>query len=241
MKPRGNLLNNLQGIIFDFNGVLLWDDALQRNSWRQFAAQYRQTPLSDAEIDLHVRGRTNRYTLEYLVGHSVDQEEADQLTEQKERIYRQMCLDLEQDFQLSPGAEGFLTELARHQIPRTIATSSGKANVNFFIEHLKLGNWFDINQITYDDGLFPGKPAPDIFWHAASTLKLEANECVVVEDSLSGIQAAWQSGAGHIIALGPKERHESLAKTNGVSQVIENLGQLQVSTLFPTGRKNNRA
>lgn len=236
MKPDDRLPkeggNKLQGIIFDFNGVLLWDDALQRRSWRQFAAQYRQEPLSDAEIDLHVRGRTNPYTLEYLLRRSLSHQEVDLLSEDKETIYRQMCLDLGPDFQLSPGAVSTLSELAAHQVPRTIATSSGKANVDFFVEYLQLGNWFQVEQIVCDGGRFPGKPAPDIFLHAARTLRLEPGQCVVVEDSISGIQAARRAGIGHIIALGPREQHEALGLTPGVAQVVEHLGQLRVRELF---------
>jgi len=228
-KERGS---KLQGIIFDFNGVLLWDDALQRKAWRQFAAQTRQAPLSDAEIDLHVRGRTNPYTLAYLLGRPLSPQEEAQLSEEKERIYRRMCLDLGTDFQLSPGAVDTLAELADHQIPRTIATSSGKANVDFFVEHLQLGTWFQVEQIVCDGGRFPGKPAPDIFLQAAHNLQLEPGRCAVVEDSISGLQAAQKAGMGHIIALGPREQHAALAGTPGVCQVIEHLGQLRVRELF---------
>jgi len=75
---------NFMGLIFDFNGVLLWDDPIQRRSWRAFAAQLRDAPLTDLEIDLHVHGRSGRYTVEYLVGHPISQSEADALTEEKE-------------------------------------------------------------------------------------------------------------------------------------------------------------
>lgn len=236
MKPddrlHGARRNQLRGIIFDFNGVLLWDDALQRNSWRQFAAQHRQAPLSDAEIDLHVRGRTNPYTLAYLLGRPLSLQEVARLSEDKERVYRQMCLDLGPDFQLSPGAADTLAELVVQQIPHTIATSSGKTNVDFFVEHLQLGNWFEVEKITYDGGRFPGKPAPDIFLQAARNLHLDPGQCAVVEDSPSGLQAAQRAGIGHIIALGPRNQHAALARTNGVSQAIENLGQLRVRELF---------
>jgi beta-phosphoglucomutase len=232
MKTNDKRPDKLSGIIFDFNGVLLWDDALQRRSWRQFSARYRQAPLSDAEIDLHVRGRTNPYTLAYLLGHPLNPQEVERLSEEKERIYRQMCLDLGPDFQLSPGAVDTLAGLAVQGIPRTIATSSGEANVDFFVAHLQLGKWFEVEQIVCDGGRFPGKPAPDIFLHAARKLGLDPAQCVVVEDSSSGIEAARRAGIGHIIALGPKDQHNALGRTPGVSQVIEHLGQLRVQELF---------
>ena len=38
------------GLIFDFNGVLWWDNALQESSWRDWSAELRGTPLSDEEM-----------------------------------------------------------------------------------------------------------------------------------------------------------------------------------------------
>jgi len=47
MKP----FHKFSGLIFDFNGVLFWDDHLQRKSWLKFAGQLREAPLTDGEID----------------------------------------------------------------------------------------------------------------------------------------------------------------------------------------------
>ncbi|MEJ2751812.1 MAG: HAD family phosphatase, partial [Chloroflexota bacterium] len=54
------------GIIFDFNGVLWWDNALQEESWRDWSAELRGYPLSDEEMTEHVHGRNNSYTQQYL-------------------------------------------------------------------------------------------------------------------------------------------------------------------------------
>jgi beta-phosphoglucomutase-like phosphatase (HAD superfamily) len=222
----------LAGIIFDFNGVLFWDDSLQRKSWRKFAAQLRDDPLTDQEIDIHVHGRNGQYTLEYLVGHPLTQAGAADLTERKEVIYREMCLRLGADFKLSPGAIGLLTFLVENQIPHTIATASAKNNLDFFVTQLNLDRWFDIDKIIYDNGLIPGKPAPDLYLQAARNLNLDPIECVVIEDSRAGIQAAFNAGFGHIIALGPKSKHDQLRQIHGVNAVVEDLSQVCVNALF---------
>ena len=49
--------------------------------------------------------------------------------------------------------------------------------------------------------------------------------CIVVEDSLSGIRSANAAGIGHIVALGPDERHSELDAVPGVADVIEDLSQ----------------
>ena len=221
-----------QGIIFDFNGVLWWDGHLQERAWGQFSKEKRGLPFSREEMALHVHGRNNRHTLGYLMGRALTEEELRQLTHQKETIYRRLCLDQGRDFRLSPGAVELLDFLVANRIPHTIATASGRVNLEFFGQHLDLARWFKIQQIVYDDGTRPGKPAPDIYLQAASGLGLTPADCVVVEDSRSGIQAAHAAGIGYVIALGPCDRHPVLAQLEGVNSVVENLGQIPGERLF---------
>ncbi len=220
------------GLIFDFNGVLFWDDHLQRQSWRKFASQLRAEPLSDEEIDIHIHGRNGQYTLEYLLGHEINSRQAEEWLEQKETIYRNMCLALETKFKLSPGAIILLDDLVTKHIPHTIATASAQNNVDFFFQELQLSNWFDHAQVAFDDGQIAGKPAPDLYLRAAQFLDLDPAQCVVVEDSTSGIQAAQNAGIGHIIALGPVNTHVKLGRIPGVAQVITSLAEIDVTELF---------
>jgi beta-phosphoglucomutase-like phosphatase (HAD superfamily) len=115
--------------------------------------------------------------------------------------------------------------LVDHHIPHTIATGSGRTNIDFFVEHLSLNKWFDLDQVVYDDESRSGKPAPDVYLQAAGNLSLHPGSCVVVEDSRPGIQAAYAAGIGYIIALGPAGAHPHLAQLQGVNEAIENLHQ----------------
>jgi beta-phosphoglucomutase len=220
------------GIIFDFNGVLLWDRPLQELVWCQFAEQEMGITLTREVMAAQVHGRNNQHTLEYLTGSSLEDDRLKQLSDQKETIYRNLCLAKGDKFKLSPGAEGVLNELATRRIPRTIATASGKENLDFFFENLHLDQWFDRQRIVYDDGSRPGKPSPDIYLQAAQVLGLNPSDCVVVEDSISGIQSAQSAGIGYIIALGSNDEHARFTGLDGVDQVVNNLGNLDLKNLF---------
>ena len=221
-----------KGIIFDFNGVLWWDKELQEDSWNRFANSFRGYAFTQEEQEVHVHGRNMAYTLTYLAGHPLNQGEVEDLTEQKEKVYRQLCLEQGTGFRLSPGAESLLDFLRQHEISRTIATASGIVNLNFFLQHLSLERWFKLEQIIYDDGTTPGKPAPDFYQLAAQNLDLGVEQCVVVEDSLSGIQAAHVAGIGHIIALAPAGRHAEIATFEGADSVVEDLSEIPKEKLF---------
>lgn len=222
-----------KGIIFDLNGVLWWDQQQQVDSWNEFARSFRGTTLSDEEFAVHVHGRNMVYTLQYLAAHPLDEDDIERLGEEKEMIYRQLCLEMGTDFKLSSGAVDLLDYLAAHQIKRTIATASGSKNLVFFIDHLELHRWFSFESIVFDDGNRAGKPAPDFYLQAAVNLDLPPSDCVVVEDSISGIQAAREAGIGHIIALGSKSKHESLVTIKSVDTVVESLAQIPRTLFHP--------
>ena len=116
--------------------------------------------------------------------------------------------------------------LRDNKIPRTIATASNRMNVDFYIEMLHLERWFDLDKIVYSNGKIPGKPAPDIYEIAAKNLGLIPQECIVIEDALSGIEAAKRANIGKIIAIASREPKEFYKNVPGVSQIITDFDQI---------------
>jgi HAD superfamily hydrolase (TIGR01509 family) len=220
------------GIIFDFNGVLWWDNALVEKGWQRTAMELRGRLFSAEEIARIVRGRNGRDTLEYLAGHPLEEVEIRRLIDEREAAYRELCLQEGENFRLSPGAEELLDYLKARSIPRTIATASEKMNVDFFVAQLGLARWFDPRLIVYDDGVRRGKPAPDFYLQAAANLKLNPSGCVVVEDSLTGMRAARAAGIGCLVALGYVSADDDGLKEIPVDAAVRNLGELDRQRLF---------
>jgi beta-phosphoglucomutase len=73
----------LQDLAFDLNGVLWWDSHLQERAWKRFSRGIRGTPLSEEEMAVHVHGRNNGHTLEYLLGRAPGAREVRELTQRK--------------------------------------------------------------------------------------------------------------------------------------------------------------
>lgn len=214
-----------RGVVFDFNGVLLWDRAVQVQSWQTVARELRGYEMTEEELSVHMHGRPNAYVLSYLTGRDIAGPELEHLIQVKESRYRELCLKNPDAFKLSPGAPELLDALVARNIAHTIATSSEKTNLDFFVAHLELARWFDITKIVYDDGTLPGKPAPEFYLAAAHNLGIPPRECVVVEDAFSGLQAARAAGIGYIIAIGAPAEHSKLASREGVAAVIPSLAE----------------
>ncbi len=214
-------MDELQGIIFDFNGVLLLDSHLQEAAWNECALELRGREFSKEELDHRVHGRTNADTLTYLLGRTLSPGELVQYIDLKEGIYQRMCLEHKGEFKLAPGAAEFLDYLKDTGKAFTIATSSWVSNLRFYFEHLPLAKWFDYDKVAHDDGTVQGKPAPDLFLKAAKNLGLAPADCIVIEDARSGIQAAHRAGIGKIIAFVPSEKQAAFAQLAGVNDTME--------------------
>jgi beta-phosphoglucomutase-like phosphatase (HAD superfamily) len=213
----------MRGIVFDFNGVLFWDADLQVKSWQVIARNLRGREMTEDELVMHMHGRPNSYVMSYLAGRTIVGQELLKLIQAKESLFRALCLADPSRLVLSPGAQDLLEWLAHSNIPRSIATSSEITNLKFFLEHLRLGQWFDVAKIVYDDGTCPGKPAPDMYLAAARNIGIAASECVVVEDAVSGLAAANAAGIGYIVALGSPAARPRLLACDGVAVAITSL------------------
>ena len=228
-------MKNFQGIIFDFNGVLVWDSHLHVHAWLGLSKELRGSPFSSDELEQHMHGKANKYVFEYLLKRTLDSKELALLCDYKESRYRHLCLQSPEDFRLSPGAFELLSFLVEKDIPHTIATFAPKDNLDFFIEHLKLEMWFDLEKIVYDDGSYADKTL--MYQHAASHLQLQPEQCIAIEDSHFGISGALQANIGKVIGLGPKETHDNLVSL-GVHDVITELTQFERGHFFGTNRNS---
>ena len=221
---------HLAGVLFDFNGVLLLDAPLHEQAWHEMALQLRGREFSPHELRHLVHGRTNLDILSHLLDCTPSTGELAELAGRKEATYQQRCLAAGDQFQLAPGAVPLLDRLRAAGIPRAIATSSPRTNVDFFIAHLGLDRWFPREAIVYDNGSFPGKPSPDIYQLAAARLGLPPAACVVIEDALSGVEAARRAGCGRIIAIGGAiTPTDGDTTSTGISLAIDRLDQFPLS------------
>lgn len=89
---------------------------------------------------------------------------------------------------LKPGVLEILTALDELALPRAVATSSGREKARRHLAKAGLLERFDA--IVTRDDVSCGKPHPDLFLHAASTLGLDPQHCLALEDSYMGVHAA---------------------------------------------------
>ena len=91
-----------------------------------------------------------------------------------------------------PGADELVRYVADLGIPRAIASSSSQVIIEHFVALL---GWAELIPQRYSAESMPrGKPAPDIYLHAADQLGYAPEDCLALEDSRLGTQAALTAG-----------------------------------------------
>jgi len=209
-----------RGIVFDFNGTLLWDMDLHNQVWRELGQHHLNRVFTDDELNSKFIGRTNAEIWPLLVGHSPSAAELHRLTEEKEQAYRDLLVSLPDRVRLVDGAVELFETCLAHGIEIAIGTAAGKTNLDFYVETFHLHRWFRPERIVYDDGTRPGKPHPALFSTAIERLGLQPGVCIVVEDGMLGIQAARAAGAGKVYGIWADEVDRARLATVKLDKVI---------------------
>lgn len=189
---------HFSGVVFDFNGTLFWDTSLHNRAWDIFLTRY-DLFLSDEDKFRKMHGKNNSDLLHSLFGNTVTETQISDYIMEKEGLYQELCL--ETNMRLAPGATDFLDFLKNNNIPFTIATASGKENLDFYFKHLPLNKWFEYDKVVYNNGKIKGKPDPQIYELAMDVIGKKPEEVIVFEDAVAGLQAAKNAQAGKIIVV----------------------------------------
>lgn len=217
-KEEGIMYESFKGVIFDFNGTLFFDNDKHILAWGEISKMLRGRGITEFELLEHFNGVPNQRIVSYLLGREGTAEELKKYSELKEEYYRKFCLEDQESFHLVDGAVEFFDYLKEKGIPFTIASASIKANIDFFVKEFGLGKWIKPEDVVYDDGSYENKVA--MFLDAAHNLGADIKECMIVEDSVSGIQSGYLAGCRNIMVMDSSGRAKEYQSLPGVVKVI---------------------
>ena len=184
-----NTLPDFSAIIFDMDGLVLDTETTYSIAWKKAAVEMGQV-FSEA-FCLSMSGLQGQDVARKLIeqcGSDFDLMRFGQLSGQ---YWRQYVND--KGIAVKKGFLALLHVLKSNKIPYCLATNSRMVNA---LECLKLAGLDDVfSLIVSKDQVNQGKPAADIFLFAANALKVPVAECLVIEDSATGIQAAMNAVA----------------------------------------------
>jgi HAD superfamily hydrolase (TIGR01509 family) len=222
----------LRAVIFDFNGIIVNDEPIHFELF--------QRVLGEEGIDLTQEAYYARYLGfddrgAFSFGYREHQRPLSdaklaELIERKAGYYREAIRD---PVAIFPGVRALAADLAQH-LPLAVASGALRNEIETILASAGLIDYF--KAIVSAEDVVRGKPEPDIFLKALAALNspnvkpIQANECVVIEDSKEGIKGALRAGM-KCLAVTNSHGPEMLSEADAVVGSLEKIDLAFLQTL----------
>lgn len=216
----------VRGVLFDMDGVVLDTEKLYARFWAEAAHALGYPMTYQQALGMRsLSGTAGQAKLESYFGPGVSR-----------AVMRDKRVELMDAYVATHGVEAkrgifeLLDHLKEQGIKAAIATSSPLDRATEYLNSLCLTDKFDC--ICSGHNVAHGKPAPDIYLHAAACLDLPPENCLAIEDSPAGVESAYRAGCIAVMVPDldqPGEETKMLlsAKADSLLDVIDLIGKIK--------------
>ncbi|CDN75233.1 HAD family hydrolase [Elizabethkingia anophelis] len=212
----------LKSVLFDMDGVIVDTEPLHRKAYFKMFDEFGIN-VSE-ELFTSFTGKTTQSVCQELISRFNLNYTPQELTDKK-RINFKYLFDTDPDFDLIPGVRNLIENYHQHDVKMILASSASMNTINWVFEKFDLEKYF-AGKISGAD-LKQSKPHPEIFELAAGISGEEKNNCIVIEDSTNGIQAAY---AADIFCVAYKSEHSKNQKYDKAQKVISDYSEILYET-----------
>jgi beta-phosphoglucomutase len=193
---------NSKAVIFDMDGVICHTNPYHSKAFRVFFEKRNLFP-TDAEFAEHMFGKSNSYILKHFLGREIVGEEFLSMENEKESLFREIYTD---EVKTLAGWLPFLENLKSEGFKTGVATSAPRANLDLIMG--KVGFEKHMESILASEDVTAHKPDPQVYLKSAGKLEVETSNCIVFEDSYSGVSAAINAGMKVVGVLSSHSKKE---------------------------------
>jgi beta-phosphoglucomutase len=212
----------LRAVIFDFNGIIVDDEPIHFELFKKVFAEEGIELSQDAYYARYLgfddRGAFSFGYREH--NRSLSHDKLAELIERKAVYYQE---GIRNHVAIFPGVKSLVIDLAKN-LPLAVASGALRNEIETILTTAGLIDHFKV--IISAEDVERGKPEPDIFLKALASLNeqngnaIQANECVVIEDSKEGIKGARRAGM-KCLAVTNSHPAELLKEANAVVKTLE--------------------
>jgi beta-phosphoglucomutase family hydrolase len=199
--------STIKAVIFDLDGVIAETEQVHIQAETETMLKHG---ISISEDELHrYTGTTAKQMFVDLIRRYQLKTTFDEIFNQKEEIMFKL---LERGVEPTKGVIELVNKLKKAGIRLGIASSSHKRLIDYVLNKLRITNMFD--SVVGAEDITNSKPDPEIFLTCAKKLNTGADKCLVVEDSMLGVEAAKKAGMKCLGYRNPNSGNQDLSKAD---------------------------
>jgi beta-phosphoglucomutase family hydrolase len=215
----------IRAVIFDMDELMIDASSVHRKATN---AVLRQRGFDISSIPSRkwagFYGKTLKDILAEIKGIYRFSETVDELLEEYQRVFYK---NIRQNIKVMPGLYEILEMLRDYDL--ALASSGTRKYIHMVLDELELKDRF--RAIVSGEDVKNGKPAPDIFLLAAKKLNCRPEDCVVLEDSANGVNAAKRAGMRCIGVENPHSPKQDLSNADIVVKSLKEITMKHIKSL----------
>ncbi len=242
---------SFEAVIFDLDGVITQTALVHSEAWKQMFDEYlrlREKRNSEAFKEFthrhdyltYIDGKPRYEGVESFLqsrgihlpygdpADSSDMETVCGLGNRKNRVFNEVLAHSKVKIYIT--TVNLINELKENNIKVGVASSS--KNCKAVLEAAGLLDLFEtrVDGVVSAELKLKGKPEPDIFTTACGNLGVSSDRAVIVEDSVSGVQAGIRGNFSLVLGIA-REKNEQELKINGADIVVRDIGEIDIDTI----------
>lgn len=215
----------LEAVIFDMDGTLVDSMPYHYKSWEIFFEQ-QGIHLTKEEFDSIHHGTL--FDIMPRIFGDISHEESYRLGMLKEQAFRDLY---KHEIKPIDGLIEWLNSLQKAGLKIGLGTAADFTNADFTVDAIDIRKYFEV--IVTSDIVKEGKPSPAVYLKVAEILQVNPNNCLVFEDTISGIQAGLAAGMKVIgITTGLSAAEMKILPVAGVIDDYNSLSLDFITSLF---------
>jgi len=218
-------MNEEIAVIFDMDGVICHTNPYHSIAFREFFSQRNLAP-TDEDFAKHMFGKSNSYILSHFFNRPIEGAELVQMEEEKEGLFRKIY---EPHVTPISGIKEFISDLKINNIKIGVATSAPRANLDLIFSKVPIREM--LSSILASEDVKKHKPDPEVYLTSAAKLDVSPANCIVFEDSFSGVTAALNAGM-RVVGVLTSHPQEELPPCDLYIDNYEDLSYDKICQLF---------
>jgi HAD superfamily hydrolase (TIGR01509 family) len=216
----------IKAVIFDVDGLMIDSELIQSRAYEEILQQYNKKPVLNKLGIVHIVGIKAKDNWGILKKRYNLKEDTEILMKKRSKVYLNL---LKEHIKPMKGLKELITLLKKNNLKLAVASSSVMKHIDVVLSGLEIKDHF--SAIISAQFVKKGKPFPDVDLEAAKKLGVAPENCLVLEDAQSGVEAGKNAGMKVIVISNKFTKNHDLSKADLILNSLEEINMEVINSL----------